>query len=69
MTVYFVTTIFLTQFLNVASYITLDRYYERLTREAPQNSFYPLNQAQFIEDDPQFPEEENGDSIRFMVAP
>ncbi|KAK6743488.1 hypothetical protein RB195_010634 [Necator americanus] len=70
MTLHLVTTVFLSQFLSVFSYITFDGYYERLTREDPLfQNFHPLNQAQFVEDDTQFSDEPNGGSLRFMVAP
>ncbi|KAK6044580.1 hypothetical protein COOONC_17914 [Cooperia oncophora] len=64
------TTIFLSQLLGVASYTFLNRYYERLTRDDPQASFNPLNQAQLIEDDTtDFADESPGTSIDFMVVP
>ncbi|KAK6018226.1 hypothetical protein OSTOST_16200 [Ostertagia ostertagi] len=66
----FLTTIFLSQIFSVASFSLLDRYYERLTRDDPQASFYTLNQAQLIEDDTSdFADESPGTSLDFMVAP
>uniref|UniRef100_A0A1I7W9N3 APP_amyloid domain-containing protein n=1 Tax=Heterorhabditis bacteriophora TaxID=37862 RepID=A0A1I7W9N3_HETBA len=62
---------FLSILTVVISYPKDDRYYARLTREDQQTSFYPLSQAQLIEDDPiaiDNPQRDH-DSIEFMVAP
>ncbi|VDM65562.1 unnamed protein product [Strongylus vulgaris] len=69
MALHLVTAFLFSQILYVCSFNTLNRYHERLTREDPENSFHPLNQAQFMDDDLQFPDESSGESIRFMVAP
>nr|CDJ94756.1 unnamed protein product [Haemonchus contortus] len=66
----FLTTILLSHIVGIASYTLLDQYYERLTRDNPQTSFNPLNQAQLIEEDTsEFTDETPGKSIGFMVAP
>ncbi|KAK5985455.1 hypothetical protein GCK32_012533 [Trichostrongylus colubriformis] len=66
----FLTTILLSHIFGISSYALFDRYYERLTRDNPQTSFNPLNQAQMLEDDPsEFTDDSPGTSIGFMVAP